>query len=83
MIEILTTSPLDHKGLCALAFQCETQANFPLLNWNVTFPDKPKPTPIPAQPPSVRKSEKFDTIIDFLLGRVTEINGSSSIRYSC
>jgi hypothetical protein len=41
------------KQLCALALNCEKQSDFPLLRWNVTFPDKPKPPPRPPQPPSV------------------------------
>ncbi|CAF0981469.1 unnamed protein product [Rotaria sordida] len=52
VLEIITTSPLNNKGLCAIAFQCEPQFDFPLLKWNVTLPDKPKPQPKPPQPPS-------------------------------
>ncbi|CAF0859177.1 unnamed protein product [Adineta ricciae] len=52
VLEIIVKSPLNNKGLCALAFKCDSQFNYPLLNWNVTIPDKLKPTPRPPQPPS-------------------------------
>jgi len=68
---VLVTSPLDNKGLCALAFQCDAQSNIPFLKWNVTFPDKPKPTPKPPQPPSVRRQQKFDKIVDFIVGGIS------------
>ena len=46
-------SSLTNKELCALAFECKAPPYFPIINWNVTFPDKPKPTPRPPQPPTV------------------------------
>ncbi|CAF1215109.1 unnamed protein product [Adineta steineri] len=52
VLEIIAMSPLNNKGLCALAFKCESQFDFPLLKWNVTLPNKPKPTPRPPQPPT-------------------------------
>jgi hypothetical protein len=51
-------SPLTNKELCSLAFECEAPSYFPLVNWNVTFPDKPKPTPQPPQPPTVNGFKK-------------------------
>jgi hypothetical protein len=55
------------KLTCALAFQCDAQSNIPLLKWNVTFPDKPKP----PQPPSVRRQQEFDKNVDFIVGEIT------------
>ena len=52
MVEL---APLTSKEICALAFGCEPQTNFPVFSWNVTFPNTPKPTPRPPQPPSVSK----------------------------
>ncbi|CAF3896250.1 unnamed protein product, partial [Adineta steineri] len=34
------------------AFDCQPETDFPVFSWNVTFPNKPKPTPRPPQPPS-------------------------------
>ena len=75
-------SPLNSKGLCALAFQCEPQFDFPLLRWNVTFRDTPKPKPRPPKPPSVRKEEKLVDIKFYILATITKIHSSPSIRYS-
>ncbi|CAF1463162.1 unnamed protein product [Adineta ricciae] len=52
VIEVLALSPLTNKELCSLAFECAAPPYFPVVNWNVTFPDKPKPTPQPPQPPA-------------------------------
>ena len=52
-MKVIAESRLTSKQLCALAFDCERQFDFPILNWNVTFPDKPKPPPRPPQTPSV------------------------------
>ncbi|CAF3614912.1 unnamed protein product [Rotaria sordida] len=52
IIEVLVMSPLTNKELCSLAFECQPPPYFPIVGWNVTFPDKPKPTPRPPQPPS-------------------------------
>ncbi|CAF3487160.1 unnamed protein product [Rotaria socialis] len=51
VIEILSITPLNSKELCALTFDCENPADFPILRWNVTLPGS-KPTPKPPQPPS-------------------------------
>ena len=56
MIEVLGITTLTTKELCSLAFECQAPARFPLVNWNVTFPNVPKPTPRPPQPPSVSDS---------------------------
>jgi hypothetical protein len=48
----LSVTPYTDKELCALAFDCENQADFPILRWNVTVPGS-KPTPRPPQPPMV------------------------------
>jgi hypothetical protein len=53
VIEVLTLSPLTNKELCSLAFECQAPPDFPLVNWNVSFPDKPKPAPRPPTPPTV------------------------------
>ncbi len=45
-------SPLTNKELCAVAFDCENQGDFPILQWNITVPGS-KPTPQPPQPPAV------------------------------
>ncbi|CAF1472859.1 unnamed protein product [Adineta steineri] len=50
-IEIFSMSPLTNKELCALAFDCEDQKDFPILRWNVTIPGS-KPSPRPPQPPA-------------------------------
>ncbi|CAF4760111.1 unnamed protein product [Rotaria sp. Silwood1] len=52
IIEVLSMSPLTNKELCSLAFECQAPPYFPIVSWNVTFPDKPKPTPRPPQPPA-------------------------------
>ncbi|CAF0864468.1 unnamed protein product [Didymodactylos carnosus] len=52
LIEILQISTLTNKEICGLAFNCVKQSDIPMLKWNVTFPDKPKPDPIPPLPPS-------------------------------
>ena len=52
VFEVVKLAPLTNKELCSLAFECEPQRDFPVFSWNVTFPDKPKPTPRPPQPPS-------------------------------
>ncbi|CAF2554038.1 unnamed protein product [Rotaria sp. Silwood2] len=52
IIEVLAMSPLTNKELCSLAFECQAPPYFPVVIWNVTFPDKPKPTPRPPQPPA-------------------------------
>jgi len=44
---------LTTKEFCALAFECDTPKDKPQLNWNVTFPNKPKPQPQPPKPPTV------------------------------
>jgi len=41
------------KQLCSLALGCNKQYDYPVLVWNVTFPDKPKPQPKAPQPPKV------------------------------
>jgi hypothetical protein len=53
VIEVLALSALTNKELCSLAFECQAPAYFPVVNWNVTFPNKPKPIPRPPQPPTV------------------------------
>ena len=66
VIEVLGVTPLTTKELCSLAFQCQAPTGFPLVSWNVTFPNKPKPTPRPPQPPTVSDSstnEKIGVII--------------------
>ncbi|CAF3066537.1 unnamed protein product [Rotaria socialis] len=52
VIEVLAISPLTNKELCSLAFECQAPPYFPVVGWNVTFPNKPKPTPRPPQPPT-------------------------------
>jgi len=51
-LEVVKTSPLNNKELCAVAFDCENQADFPILRWNITLPGR-KPPPHPPQPPAV------------------------------
>lgn len=53
VIEVLGLSPVTNKELCSLAFECEAPRGTPLITWNITLPDKPKPTPRPPQPPTV------------------------------
>ncbi|CAF3443492.1 unnamed protein product [Rotaria sp. Silwood1] len=50
-IEILSITPLTDKELCALAFDCENQSDFPSLRWNITIPGS-KPPPRPPLPPA-------------------------------
>ncbi|CAF0993021.1 unnamed protein product [Rotaria sordida] len=52
VFQVIELTSFTNKQLCALAFECQPQRDFPIFNWNVTFPDKPKPTPQPPQPPS-------------------------------
>ncbi|CAF4257182.1 unnamed protein product, partial [Rotaria sp. Silwood2] len=52
VFQVVELAPFNNKQLCALAFECQPQRDFPAFSWNVTFPDKPKPTPRPPQPPS-------------------------------
>ncbi|CAF1108747.1 unnamed protein product [Adineta steineri] len=52
VIEVLAMSPLTNKDLCSLAFECPKSPYAPVITWNVTFPNKPKPTPRPPQPPT-------------------------------
>lgn len=52
-MKVIAESHLTSKQLCALALNCERQFDFPVLIWNVTFPDKPKPPPQPPHPPLV------------------------------
>jgi hypothetical protein len=46
-------SALTNRELCSLAFECQAPEYFPVVNWNVTFTNKPKPAPRPPQPPTV------------------------------
>lgn len=51
----MSRSNYNNKQLCALAFHCHEQLDYPILSWNVTFPpDRPKPRPHPPSPPLVR-----------------------------
>ncbi|CAF0924132.1 unnamed protein product [Rotaria sp. Silwood1] len=52
MFQVVELTHFNNKQLCSLAFECEPQRDFPIFSWNVTFPDKPKPSPRPPQPPS-------------------------------
>ncbi|CAM2712972.1 unnamed protein product [Rotaria socialis] len=52
VFQVLELAPLNNRQICSLAFECQPQTDFPIFSWNVTFPDKPKPTPQPPQPPS-------------------------------
>ncbi|CAF1315960.1 unnamed protein product [Adineta ricciae] len=52
VFQVVQLAPLTNKQICALAFECQPQRDFPVFSWNVTFPDKPKPTPQPPKPPS-------------------------------
>ncbi|CAF1012169.1 unnamed protein product, partial [Didymodactylos carnosus] len=52
VIQVVGLSKLTSKQLCALAFGCEQQSQIPALNWNVTFPNVPKPPVSPPQPPA-------------------------------
>jgi hypothetical protein len=51
---------LTSKEICALAFECEPQRDFPVFSWNVTLPNTPKPTPQPPKPPSVSQMNKLN-----------------------
>lgn len=51
-------STLTNKELCSLGFECQPPSYFPLVGWNVTLPNKPKPTPQPPQPPTVSYARK-------------------------
>ena len=53
MLQVVQLAALTNKQLCSLAFECQPQTDFPVFSWNVTFPNKPKPTPKPPQPPAV------------------------------
>jgi hypothetical protein len=66
VFQVLELAPLTNKQICSLAFECQPQTDFPILSWNVTLPDTPKPTPRPPQPPSVSR------ILFFML-QITEI----------
>jgi hypothetical protein len=55
VFQVVELAPLTDKQLCSLAYECEPQTDFPVLSWNVTLPDTPKPTPRPPQPPSVSR----------------------------
>ncbi len=50
----MTLTSYNNKQLCSLAFDCQKPLDYPILTWNVTFPDKPKPPPQPPQPPKVK-----------------------------
>jgi hypothetical protein len=53
VIQVLGMSTLSNKELCSMAFDCQIPPHVPVVTWNVTFPDRPKPTPRPPQPPAV------------------------------
>jgi hypothetical protein len=54
VIAVISLSNYNNKQLCALALNCGKQFDYPVITWNVTFPsDKPKPSPLPPQPPKV------------------------------
>ncbi len=73
-------SPLTNKELCSLAFDCKAPPDFPVVGWNVTFPDKPKPTPRPPQPPVVRIDKISNkSIFHIILAWITEIECSPYI----
>lgn len=89
VIQVLALSALSTKDLCSLAFECKSSSSFPLIQWNVTFPNKPKPIPKPPQAPEVYRSaelwqqwKRFSSHFYFLV-RCTEAKNFTSIRYSC
>ncbi len=53
MINVLNLTSYTSKQLCSLALGCNKHYDYPILAWNVTFPDKPKPQPRAPQPPEV------------------------------
>ncbi|CAF1219201.1 unnamed protein product [Adineta steineri] len=53
VIAVISLSSYSNKQLCQLVFKCYKQIDYPIITWNVTFPDKPKPLPQPPQPPQV------------------------------
>jgi hypothetical protein len=82
VIQVLGMSPLTNKELCSLAFECQVPPDFPVVNWNVTFPDKPKPPPRPPQPPTVvdfRKRKDIEEFSRIILARITEIECSAFV----
>lgn len=52
---VINSTNYTDKQLCSLALNCQKHAEYPILIWNVTLPDKPKPVPRPPQPPKVNE----------------------------
>ena len=52
-------SPLNHQELCSVVLDCGPIKN-PILNWNITLPNVPKP---PLKPPSQPKVLFYKKII--------------------
>lgn len=53
MVTVINSTNYTDNQLCSVALNCERHSEYPFLTWNVTFPDKPKPSPRPPQPPQV------------------------------
>ena len=49
---MIKDSKLDASDYCDVGLGCGTSNN-PLLNWNITLPNVPKPPVIPPTPPQV------------------------------
>jgi hypothetical protein len=54
-IDALSVLQNDESSSISNSYRHRLESNFPLLRWNVTFSNKPKPTP---KPPSVRKTNR-------------------------
>ena len=57
--------------------------HFPVVQWNVTFPSKPKPTPKPPQPPSVGRWRSPMILTNSFVALIPETDRFTSVWYAC
>lgn len=56
-MSIIVDSPLKDLELCSIVLNCEPILN-PILNWNITLPNVPKPPVVPPAQPKVNYAKK-------------------------
>ena len=76
VLSIINDTTLTDEELCSFALNCAPITN-PIINWNISLPDVPKPPVNPIIPPSVTHtiftfSSYFLSLLKFLKAKLSK-----------